>query len=77
MAKVVADLVDQCAVDRAAQAHSDAAGGSISRCAGCCRRRACAAEAAALVWDDAARWDDGSGRLRVGRSKTDAEARTV
>ena len=34
-------------------------------------------EAAALVWDDAARWDDGSGRLRVGRSKTDAEARTV
>ena len=34
-------------------------------------------EAAALVWDDAARWDDGSGRLKVGRSKTDAEARTV
>ena len=35
------------------------------------------AEAAALKWDDAARWDDGSGRLTVGRSKTDAEARTV
>ncbi len=34
-------------------------------------------EAAALVWDDAARWDDGSGRLTAGRSKTDAEARTV
>ena len=34
-------------------------------------------EAAALVWDDVARWDDGSGRLRVGRSKTDAEERTV
>ncbi len=34
-------------------------------------------EAAALVWDDMARWDDGSGRLTVGRSKTDAEARTV
>ena len=34
-------------------------------------------EAAALVWDDVARWDDGSGRLTVGRSKTDAEARTV
>ena len=34
-------------------------------------------EAAALVWEDAARWDDGSGRLTVGRSKTDAEARTV
>ena len=35
------------------------------------------AEAAALAWDDVARWDDGSGRLSVGRSKTDAEARTV
>ena len=34
-------------------------------------------EAAALTWDDVARWDDGSGRLTVGRSKTDAEARTV
>ena len=34
-------------------------------------------EAAALVWDDMARWDDGSGRLTVGWSKTDAEARTV
>ena len=34
-------------------------------------------EAAALTWDDAARWADGSGRLTVGRSKTDAEARTV
>ncbi|MDE0142855.1 MAG: tyrosine-type recombinase/integrase [Caldilineaceae bacterium] len=34
-------------------------------------------EAAALSWDDFARWDDGSGRLTVGRSKTDAEARTV
>ena len=34
-------------------------------------------EAAALTWDDVGRWDDGSGRLTVGRSKTDAEARTV
>ena len=34
-------------------------------------------EAAALTWDDVVRWDDGSGRLTVGRSKTDAEARTV
>ena len=34
-------------------------------------------EAAALVWEDVKRWDDGSGRLRVGRSKTDAEERTV
>ena len=34
-------------------------------------------EAAAQVWDDAARWDDGSGRLCLGRWKTDAEARTV
>ena len=34
-------------------------------------------EAAALTWDDVARWDDGSGRLTVGRSKTDGEARTV
>ena len=25
-------------------------------------------EAAALVWGDVARWDDGSGRLTVGRS---------
>ena len=32
-------------------------------------------EAAALTWDDVAPWDDGSGRLTVGRSKT--EARTV
>ena len=29
-------------------------------------------EAAALVRYDAAHWEDGSGRLRVGRSKTDA-----
>ena len=34
-------------------------------------------EAAALTWDDFVRWDDGSGRLTVGRSKTEAEARTV
>ncbi len=34
-------------------------------------------EAAALTWDDVVRWDDGSGRLTVGRSKTEAEARTV
>ena len=34
-------------------------------------------EAAALTWDDVVRWDDGSGRLTVGRSKTDGEARTV
>ena len=29
-------------------------------------------EAAALTWDDIARWDNGSGRLTVRRSKTDA-----
>ena len=34
-------------------------------------------EAAALVWDDVDVWDDGSGRLTVRRSKTDAGARTV
>ena len=34
-------------------------------------------EAAALVWDDIARWDNGSGRLTVRRSKTDAAPRTV
>ena len=34
-------------------------------------------EAAALVWDDIARWDNGSGRLTVRRSKTDASPRTV
>ena len=34
-------------------------------------------EAAALVWDDIARWDNGSGRLTVRRSKTDATPRTV
>ena len=31
-------------------------------------------EAAALTWGDAQRWDDGSGRITVIRSKTDAEA---
>ena len=31
-------------------------------------------EAAALTWGDAPRWDDGSGRITVVRSKTDAEA---
>ena len=31
-------------------------------------------EAAALTWGDVARWDDGSGRITVVRSKTDAEA---
>ena len=31
-------------------------------------------EAAALTWGDIARWDDGSGRITVVRSKTDAEA---
>ena len=31
-------------------------------------------EAAALTWGDVQRWDDGSGRLTVIRSKTDAEA---
>ena len=31
-------------------------------------------EAAALNWGDAQRWDDGSGRITVLRSKTDAEA---
>ena len=34
-------------------------------------------EAAALVWDDVTRWDNGSGRLTVRRSKTDASPRTV
>ena len=31
-------------------------------------------EAAVLTWGDVARWDDGSGRITVVRSKTDAEA---
>ena len=31
-------------------------------------------EAAALTWGDVQRWDDGSGRITVIRSKTDAEA---
>ena len=31
-------------------------------------------EAAALTWGDVQRWDDGSGRITVFRSKTDAEA---
>ena len=31
-------------------------------------------EAAALTWGDMQRWDDGSGRITVVRSKTDAEA---
>ena len=31
-------------------------------------------EAAALNWDDVQRWDDGSGRITVIRSKTDVEA---
>ncbi len=31
-------------------------------------------EAAALTWGDIQRWDDGSGRIAVIRSKTDAEA---
>ena len=31
-------------------------------------------EAAALTWDDVRRWDDGSGRITVVRSKTDALA---
>ena len=31
-------------------------------------------EAAALTWGDVVRWDDGSGRITVIRSKTDAEA---
>ena len=34
-------------------------------------------EAAALTWDDIVRWDNGSGRLTVRRSKTDATPRTV
>ena len=32
-------------------------------------------EAAALTWGDVQRWDDGSGRITVIRSKTDAEPR--
>ena len=31
-------------------------------------------EAVALTWGDVQRWDDGSGRITVIRSKTDAEA---
>ena len=31
-------------------------------------------EAVALTWGDVQRWDDGSGRITVVRSKTDAEA---
>ena len=31
-------------------------------------------EAAALTWGDVQRWDDGSGRITVVRSKTDTEA---
>ena len=31
-------------------------------------------EAASLTWGDVQRWDDGSGRITVVRSKTDAEA---
>ena len=31
-------------------------------------------EAAALTWGDVQRWDDGSGRITVIRSKTDTEA---
>ena len=31
-------------------------------------------EAAALTWADVQRWDDGSGRITVVRSKTDVEA---
>ena len=31
-------------------------------------------EAAALTWGDVQRWDDGSGRITVVRSKTDVEA---
>ena len=34
-------------------------------------------EAVALVWADVVPWEDGSGRLTVRQSKTDAEARTV
>ena len=31
-------------------------------------------EASSLAWGDVQRWDDGSGRITVIRSKTDAEA---
>ena len=31
-------------------------------------------EAAALTWGDVIRWEDGSGRITVIRSKTDVEA---
>ena len=31
-------------------------------------------EASSLTWGDVQRWDDGSGRITVVRSKTDAEA---
>ena len=34
-------------------------------------------EAAALTWGDVQRWDNGSGRITVVRSKTDAEAQGI
>ena len=34
----------------------------------------CRSEASSLTWGDVHRWDDGSGRITVARSKTDTEA---
>ena len=34
----------------------------------------CRSEASSLTWGDVQRWDDGSGRITVARSKTDTEA---
>ena len=34
----------------------------------------CRSEASPLTWGDVQRWDDGSGRITVARSKTDTEA---
>ncbi|MXX27804.1 MAG: hypothetical protein F4Z82_20455 [Caldilineaceae bacterium SB0668_bin_21] len=34
-------------------------------------------EAAVPVWDDIARWDDGSGRLTAQRSKADTTPRAI
>ena len=54
---------------RSRQSNRNGRTGANSR-AGCCRTLACAAARRP-------RWDDGSGRLCLGRWKTDAEARTV
>ena len=40
----------------------------------CCPRGLRRSEASSLTWGDVQRWDDGSGRITVIRSKTDVEA---